>query len=92
MPSLSPKAFLEACLRAANNKPAPVAPTRRTPRLYAVQATIEVGQAGWVRARQVPTFYLDPNVQGIRDERHAHQIAAEIIGAKIAHIHVEPIY
>ena len=29
--------------------------------------------------RQVPTFYLDPNVQGIESEAHARDIAASII-------------
>ena len=28
---------------------------------------------------QVPTFFLDSNVQGIVDEKHAEQIANEII-------------
>ena len=39
---------------------------------YVVQAT--------VNGRQLPTFLLDPNVQGIRNDSDAMAIAHEIIG------------
>ena len=40
--------------------------------MYAVQAM----RGG----KQVPTFYLYENVQGIRDNRHACQVALEVLG------------
>lgn len=49
-------------------------------RLYAVQA------------RSLPTFYLDPAVQGIVSSEHARLIATEIVGPDIEPISVEPIY
>lgn len=60
---------------------------------YAVQAT--------VNGRQVPTFYLLANVQGIVNAEHAAAIAREIIGATlpdgttdpldVVHVHAEPV-
>lgn len=67
----------------------------RTVRLWAVNATVESKvRKGWTSARNLPTFYLDPTVQGIVNETHARQIAREIVGtnATVSHIHVEPIY
>lgn len=32
-----------------------------------------------IETRQVPTFYLDENVQGIVDEGHARLIASDIV-------------
>jgi hypothetical protein len=43
-------------------------------RAYAITATIPT-------ARQVPTFYLLANVQGITSEGHAVRIARTILGA-----------
>lgn len=39
--------------------------------LWAIQAT--------VNGTQVPTFYLDAQVQGILDANHAHKVAHNII-------------
>lgn len=52
--------------------------------MYAISATQtryredEHGRI-WVSERQVPTFYLDENVQGIVDEDHAVRIAEDIL-------------
>lgn len=47
--------------------------------MYAIQATMTVREknqfGGWTETRQLPTFYLDPNVQGIISEEHAADIA-----------------
>lgn len=69
-------------------------------RLWAVTATInsQLTQDGWSSTRQVPTFYLDPAVQGITSAGHAERIAEEILrslcgdaaGVTVS-IHVEPI-
>lgn len=54
--------------------------------MYAIRATIthtvdtQAGRAhGWTSSRQVPTFYLDENVQGITSEEHAERIALDVI-------------
>jgi hypothetical protein len=49
--------------------------------LYAVQATVETKRGEWSGMKQIPTFYLDSNVQGIISEEHACRIAADILGA-----------
>jgi hypothetical protein len=48
--------------------------------MYAVTATVTTLTDGWTSTRQVPTFYLDENVQGIVSEDHAARVAADIIG------------
>ena len=46
---------------------------------YVVTATVtRITSEGTIMS-QVPTFFLDSNVQGIVDEKHAEQIANEII-------------
>jgi hypothetical protein len=35
--------------------------------------------AATVNGKQTPTFFLDANIQGIVDERHAEQIAMDIL-------------
>lgn len=49
--------------------------------MYAIRATVSAELPGWTSARQVPTFYLDERVQGITSERHAEEIARDIIMA-----------
>lgn len=39
---------------------------------YIVQGTID--------GNQIPTFYLDPNVQGIMSAKHACEVAKDIVG------------
>jgi hypothetical protein len=52
--------------------------------MYAITAAIEFrGSDGWNHARQVPTFYLNRNVQGIVSEDHARSIAEDIITASV---------
>lgn len=69
----------------------------RPVRLWAVQAQVErtaPGGFGWSTSTQVPTFYLDPAVQGITDEAGALRVAGEILECtcNAVFIHVEPIY
>lgn len=40
---------------------------------------MEIEREGWSGVRQIPTFYLNPNVQGIMDAEHAEKIAREIL-------------
>lgn len=47
--------------------------------MYAIQAQIEIKEAPWTRSHQVPTFYLDENVQGILNEDGAVKIALEVL-------------
>lgn len=52
--------------------------------MYAIQATISFRTAnGWDVSRQVPTFYLHKNVQGIVSEDHARRIAEDVITAAL---------
>lgn len=47
---------------------------------YAITATVEYRQvSGWSGSRQVPTFYLDSDVQGITDTAGAERIARDIV-------------
>ena len=49
-------------------------------RLYSVQATIEKrNEDGTVALLSIPTFYLDPRVQGIVSTAHAEKIAKSIL-------------
>lgn len=51
-----------------------------TQTLYCIQAT--------VNGRQVPTFYLDAQVQGIVNIAQAEKIGREIVGATMpTHVH-----
>ena len=64
--------------------------------MYAVQASVlrtwPDGSSGHI---QIPTFYLDENVQGIVGEEHAKNIAREIIDPcnciNVISIHVEKV-
>lgn len=49
--------------------------------MYAIHASITRHIDGFERTSQVPTFYLDENVQGITDRAHAERIATSIIRA-----------
>lgn len=44
----------------------------------ATRTTYEGGVINTV-TRQLPTFFLDPDVQGIIDERHARKIALDVV-------------
>jgi hypothetical protein len=48
--------------------------------LYEIAATVETDEGTWKRLRQVPTFYLDSNVQGICGPADAESIATRILG------------
>lgn len=37
---------------------------------------------------EVPTFYLDPRVQGITNRAHARRIAADILGAMMPNVDI----
>lgn len=48
--------------------------------LYAISAAItETRDDNWTSSRQVPTFFLDGDVQGITSEDHAERIAKTIV-------------
>ena len=48
---------------------------------YCIQATVtETDTQGWVLSRQLPTFFLNANVQGILGEKDAENIARRILG------------
>ena len=52
--------------------------------LYQINATrtcysVRSG-SNWTRTNQIPTFYLDSNMQGIVDAEHAEKIARRILG------------
>lgn len=47
--------------------------------LYCVQANVTWSKDGWNTYIQVPTFYLDSQVQGIVSVDHAEKIARDII-------------
>ena len=68
-------------------------------RLWAVQANVVTQTTpDYTSSRTLPTFYLDPNVQGIVDADHARRIALQIVDpycdgdVSPANVHVEPIY
>lgn len=48
--------------------------------MYSVTATRKEERDGWECNRQIPTFYLDENTQGIVSVEHARQVAADILG------------
>lgn len=78
--------------------------TTQAVRMWAVQAQVEMtlrkdGAWAGTTSRQVPTFYLDPAVQGITDKAHAARIADEILMTMggdnpdfLPHVTVEPLY
>lgn len=43
--------------------------------LYACDVRLQIRKDGWTSTRQMPLFYLHPNVQGILNEEHAAEIA-----------------
>lgn len=52
--------------------------------MYAVQARVTTRKVEWdgqewESAVSLPTFYLDPNVQGFTDEAGAERVAREIL-------------
>lgn len=47
--------------------------------MYAVTAVVETKSAPWTSTRQIPTFFLDENVQGIRTEKGAKKIALDVL-------------
>lgn len=58
--------------------------------MYAIQATYSHRTPdGWNGVRQIPTFYLDENVQGIVDEAHAEKIARDILSAAVRELPVD---
>lgn len=51
--------------------------------VYAVTATVEHDAGdGYTGSRQIPTFYLHADVQGIVDEAHAEKVATAIVTAE----------
>lgn len=75
--------------------------TERTVRMWAVQAQVStlLERQGWSLSRQVPTFYLDPSVQGITGPEGARAVAEDILYTVAGdtervqlHVTVEPLY
>lgn len=57
----------------------PTVPTTEAS-LFAVTATYERKLPdGWTTSGQIPTFYLNPAVQGITSEDHARRIALDLL-------------
>ena len=55
--------------------------TYKSETVYAVTATVTTKEReGWTSSRQIPTFFLHANVQGICGERDAENIARRILG------------
>jgi len=46
---------------------------------YVIQSHITVKVNGWESSRQVPSFILDSEIQGIVDAAHAGRIAVSIL-------------
>ncbi len=61
--------------------------------MYAITATVSrETEDGWSSLQQVPTFYLDENVQGIVNEDHAGLIAFKIIDPfGVYEVHVKAV-
>jgi hypothetical protein len=54
---------------------------------YAVTATLTRETAGgWEATRQLPTFYLDSDTQGIVSREHAERIARELFAWSVAQV------
>lgn len=48
--------------------------------MYVISATVKVKtEDGYSKIIQIPTFFLDENIQGIVDREHARKIAAQVI-------------
>lgn len=64
--------------------------------LYQIDATRTVDRSTGRNTQQIPTFYLDSNMQGIVDSDHAEKIARRILGvgdrvsAVRLSVHAEP--
>lgn len=50
-----------------------------TMQLWCVQATVTRYSNGAGTTSQIPTFFLDGNIQGITDAKHCERIAVEIV-------------
>lgn len=63
--------------------PDPYDSTRRRdpapPNFYLVQASIARKDGPWIHTYQVPTFYLNTRVLGIKSWAHAREIAQEMM-------------
>lgn len=49
--------------------------------LYTVQAYVVVSNGPWRASIGLPTFLLDSEIQAIRDEAHASDIARRMLGS-----------
>lgn len=55
--------------------------------MYCIQGIILKKGEGFITTYSIPTFYLDPNVQGIMSEEHALKIASGIVDPFNEHRH-----
>ena len=65
--------------------------------LYGVQGTVTLSmEGGWQTTRQLPTFYLSADVQGITSADHAERIARRMLSetnpAATINLHVEAMH
>jgi hypothetical protein len=70
-------------------------------RLWQITAQVEVNlPSGYTSSRQVPTFYLDPSVQGILNAEGAVKVAEDILSTAgpvdepfvVLHVTADPVY
>lgn len=47
--------------------------------MWAIHAVANVSEGDWTSARQLPTFYLNGDVQGIVSADHACRVALDIV-------------
>ena len=57
-------------------------------KLYQVQGTITRTDDGAHSTRQIPTFYLDSNVQGIMSLDHARRVAGDVVSTIAGPVHL----
>jgi hypothetical protein len=59
-----------------------------TPKYYQIIAMITTHSRKGAIVKQIPTFYLAANVQGIMNVKHAEKIAKEIISPRASDLRV----
>jgi hypothetical protein len=60
-------------------------------KMYQVVAQVIRRANGHTTTIQVPTFFLDPSIQGIRSDAHAERIATKILQAADPNADVHPV-
>ena len=47
--------------------------------MYRIDGTVTIREGNWTRTKQIPTFYLNSEIQGITNENHAKYIAETML-------------